>query len=319
MRLVVAAGLLLLAGCAASSTPLAALEGPVAFHRADGLVLRADLFRPAGEGPFPTLLWLHGGGLIFGSRGDLPDWQRQAYLDAGYLVVAPDYRLAPEASLDAIVADVEAAYAWLRREGQAFGVDPERIALVGHSAGAYLALTAAGRVEPAPRAVVSFYGYGEVSGGWATTPSPYYTQGPPLTAAEARRVLGDGPLADAPSTGGQDDRFQFYLYTRQQGAWASEVAGPGLWQDRASLRRYEPLHLIEAGFPPTVLLHGHADVDVPAAESAALARAMERAGVPHVYMQRPAWGHAFDAAGPGDPEVANAFDIVLGFLGRYLR
>ena len=115
--------------------------------------------------PTPFIVWIHGGALIFGSRKMLPADQLERYLAEGLGVASIDYRLAPETPLAAIVDDVLQAVAWLRREAASrFKWDPARMGLVGHSAGGYLALIAGGRLQPRPQAVVSFYGYGDITG-----------------------------------------------------------------------------------------------------------------------------------------------------------
>ena len=142
------------------------------YRSVDGHELLADVHRGgSGEG-CPVVLWLHGGGMIFGSRRHLASWQLERYLAAGFAVVAVDYRLAPEARIESVVSDVIGAYRWLVGEGaDRFGFDGARVGLVGHSAGGYLALMAACLVDPAPAAVVSFYGYGSLGGSWSRTPS----------------------------------------------------------------------------------------------------------------------------------------------------
>jgi acetyl esterase/lipase len=65
--------------------------------------IQADVYRLPGEEQQPAILWLHGGGLIFGDRTMLRPEQVEQYLTAGYTVVAIDYRLAPETKLHAIL------------------------------------------------------------------------------------------------------------------------------------------------------------------------------------------------------------------------
>jgi acetyl esterase/lipase len=87
-------------------------------------------------------MWIHGGALIFGNRGMLPADERERFLRAGYVVVAIDYRLAPETKLPEILNDVEDAHRWIREKGPAlFRIDSDRVVAVGQSAGAYLAQT----------------------------------------------------------------------------------------------------------------------------------------------------------------------------------
>src|SRR6516162_1669907 len=65
--------------------------------------IKADVYRPVGEGSHPVIVWIHGGGLIFGSRTMLPADERDEFLRSGYIVVSIDYRLAPETKLPAIL------------------------------------------------------------------------------------------------------------------------------------------------------------------------------------------------------------------------
>jgi acetyl esterase/lipase len=95
--------------------------------------LRADLYRPAGKGPFPAVLLMHGGAFQTGNRSYFSAYARQL-ADAGIVAATIDYTL--NAGYEVPIADTVDAYAWLKRQTD---VDPSRIALVGFSAGAYLA------------------------------------------------------------------------------------------------------------------------------------------------------------------------------------
>ena len=66
----------------------------------DKVTIKADLFQNAGDSRLkPVIVWIHGGGLIFGSRTDIPEEQLKLYLNAGFSLVSIDYRLAPETKL----------------------------------------------------------------------------------------------------------------------------------------------------------------------------------------------------------------------------
>jgi alpha/beta hydrolase fold len=83
----------------------------------------------------------HGGALIFGSRSMLPADKLGQFLQAGFVVVAIDHRLAPETKLPEILKDVNGAIDWVRTKGPSqFRADPRHVAVVGQSAGAYLAI-----------------------------------------------------------------------------------------------------------------------------------------------------------------------------------
>jgi acetyl esterase/lipase len=117
------------------------------FKRVEGCDIRADVYRSGDRVVRPVVLWIHGGALIFGSRENIRTAQLQRYIDAGYAVVSIDYRLAPETKLPEILDDVTDAYAWVRTKGPGlFQLDPDRIAVVGHSAGGYLTLTCCLRI-----------------------------------------------------------------------------------------------------------------------------------------------------------------------------
>ena len=140
--------------------------------------IKADVYRSTGaHQSSAAIIWIHGGALISGSRKRIHPEQLRRYLDVGYTLIAIDYRLAPETKLPAIVEDLQDAFRWVRRDGPTlFGVDPERLAVVGHSAGGYLTLMSGFSVSPRPRALVASYGYGDIVAGWYTRPDPFYCQ-----------------------------------------------------------------------------------------------------------------------------------------------
>ena len=87
----------------------------------------------------PVLVFFYGGGWANGSRLDY-GFVARAYAARGYVVVLPDYRLVPQVRFPAFVQDAAAAVRWTHDNIARFGGDPNRIAVAGHSAGAYLAV-----------------------------------------------------------------------------------------------------------------------------------------------------------------------------------
>ena len=151
--------------------------------------IKADVYRHS-DNPTPTaaIVYVHGGCLIYGSRKGINSKQLELYLRAGYTVISIDYRLAPETKLPEIITDLQDAFQWIRNSGlDLFLVDPERIAVVGHSAGGYLALMSGCCVAPRPKAIVSFYGYGDIVGDWYSKPDPLYCQQPTVSEEESGR------------------------------------------------------------------------------------------------------------------------------------
>ena len=111
--------------------------------------LRLRLYRPEAAGPWPVLLYIHGGGFVIGDLETHDKVCRTLCSHAGMLVVAVDYRLAPEHPFPAATDDAEAALRWVLANAATWGGDVSRIALAGDSAGAQLALVAARRVRSA--------------------------------------------------------------------------------------------------------------------------------------------------------------------------
>jgi acetyl esterase len=103
---------------------------------ADGVPVR--LYRPSTDTVLPLLVFLHGGGWMLGDLETHDAMHRHLAALAGCAVLAVGYRLAPEHPFPAGLDDCTAAFAWARREAEALGCDPARIALGGESAGANL-------------------------------------------------------------------------------------------------------------------------------------------------------------------------------------
>ncbi len=103
--------------------------------------LRCDIYRPDNDSVLPAVLMIHGGGWNSGNRGlQTPLAQRLAA--AGFVAVPVEYRLIPEALYPAGLHDIKTAIRFLRANAGRFGINPERIAVAGCSAGAQLATLA---------------------------------------------------------------------------------------------------------------------------------------------------------------------------------
>lgn len=280
------------------------------------LPIRADVYRLPGDDVRPVIVWIHGGGLITGGRGGPALAQRKRYLDAGYAIVSIDYRLAPETKLPGIIEDVRDAIKWVRSKGpELYRIDPKRVAVVGHSAGGYLTLMAGFAVEPRPQALIAFYGYGDVDGDWYAKPDPFYRDKRRLvTREEAYKAIGTKET----TSGGAKGRGSFYLYCRQNGLWPREVAGYDPVKQPREFDRFCPVRNVTKDYPPTLLLHGDKDTDVPHAQSVAMAAELKRVGVVHEFISIKGGGHGFDGKGMQDAGVSAAFDRIEKFLRKHV-
>lgn len=160
LRALVAVALVVLGvplGSQAAPQPVATKPDIVYTERIEG-PLALDLYRVRGTGPLPVVILVHGGSW---RRGDKSDWDRAAlrFARAGFLVVAPNYRLSPPGGTTVFpghVDDLRTALRWTRSNARDHGGLPRRIAMVGTSAGGHLALLVGVTGRARPDALVAY-------------------------------------------------------------------------------------------------------------------------------------------------------------------
>jgi acetyl esterase len=106
-------------------------------------VLSARLYTPAGTGPFPIVVYFHGGGWVMGNKDVYDGGARGLASSAKAMVISVDYRLAPEHKFPAAWLDALAAYRWALANARRFGGNPRLVAVAGESAGGNLAVATA--------------------------------------------------------------------------------------------------------------------------------------------------------------------------------
>jgi acetyl esterase/lipase len=115
------------------------LEPNIEYTNPDGQHLQLDIARPkSGDGPFPAILCIHGGGFRAGNRQSY-DALCLRLAEQGYVAATVSYRLAPKYQFPAAIHDVKAAVRWLRANAKKYNIDPHRIGVTGGSAGGHLA------------------------------------------------------------------------------------------------------------------------------------------------------------------------------------
>ena len=251
----------------------------VEFARPGGVSLTADIYRPPGAGPHPVLLQLYGGAWQRGAPGDNASFASW-FASQGYLVVAIDYRHAPDATWPAQIQDVRTALGWVLAHSSEYEADRSRIALIGRSAGAQLALVAAYEAGmPLVRGVVSYYGPTDLSEGWRQPPRP-----DPL---DVRSIL-ETYLRGTPDTAA---------------ARYSEAS---------------PVTYATARVPPSLLVYGARDHIVAPRFGRELDARLREAGARSVLLEIPWAEHAFDVV-PNGVSGQIALYYTERFLGWALR
>lgn len=217
---------------------------------------KLDIYLPEGKGPFPVVVFAHGGAFQFGSKREFfPGFKKniEQMRAARIAMVSIDYRMAGEATFPAAVQDMKSAVRFLRANSVRYQIDPDRIALWGKSAGAHIALMAGltsnvamfdDSAAKAPTAsdrvssIVSMYG-----------PTDFLQMDDQLKAAGCAADDQDHSQADSPE---------------------SKYLGGQITKRQAIVAQSNPVTYVRADSPPLMLLHGSADCTVPPLQSTIL-------------------------------------------------
>ena len=286
-----ALALVLVTGCGRVDTGAAQLvETNVAYANASDNQ-RVDIYWPHGNGPFPVLFAIHGGGFMSGSRtsGDVKVIIESG-LANGYAVVAVGYRLSGEATFPAAIDDVQAAIRFVRLAYHDRRLDTERFAIWGGSAGGNLAALAAMKGDAGTathvHAAVDWFG-----------PIRFDTMDAQFAA------LGIEPRLGATASPGSPE-------SRYLGA----VVGSG--EATELVNAASPQTYISADAPPFLIQHGTADRHIPVSQSVVFAEALAAVlGPDNVVLE------LLEDAGHGGREFESAENLarVFAFLDAHLR
>lgn len=281
------------------------------------LEIKLDCIRPDNDAVLPAIVWIHGGALINGGRQSVTGRLKQPLIDAGFAIISIDYRLAPETKLPRIIEDIEDAFAWINTQGPAkLHIDPNRIGVMGGSAGGYLTLTAGFRAKPRPKALVAFWGYGDLIGPWYSQPSPHPRHNrKPISEKEARAQVTGPPIANSNDRDGNGGTF--YQFCRQKGIWPSEVSDWNPHTQSKKFTPYMPYNNVDKNYPPTLLIHGTEDTDVPYQQSTMMVKRFKARKITHELISVQNGEHGLGGAKPED--IANAYVAALEFAIKYVR
>lgn len=233
----------------------------IEYKNINGKSLQMDIYQPKGmTKPAPMLVFIHGGGWKGGNRADYLVYLTH-FASLGYVTATVSYRFVKEAPYPACVEDILDAVQFIFQNSDKYNYDPDRICLIGGSAGSHLAMLAAygwkkkGATDSLPtvvskhkiKAVVEIYG-----------PVDFTTE-----------YARNHPLI----TG-------FLAHSYQE--------APQLYVEAS------PINYLTKNTPPTLILHGTSDMLVPIDQAEMLKQKLDSLGVPNVYCPVPGWPHTMD-------------------------
>jgi acetyl esterase/lipase len=229
----------------------------------------------------PAIIYLHGGGGIAGTPDMMAGASDRIANAVGAVVIAPDYRLAPEAPFPAAIDDAYTTLAWAHANAEALGIDPTRISVMGDSAGgclaAGLALLARDRQSIPVRAQFLVY------------PMLDYLTGT------------DQALRNDPNTGE-------FVWARPQNSYAWHLARGAVGVAISQLGYFSPTYMADLSkLPPTFIIA--AELDLYREEDIDYAQRLIRAGVPTDLVVYAGAVHAFDVL-PGELSDRARNDLV---------
>lgn len=262
---------------------LGTVERGVTYCVLEGVSLKMDVYYPSSPGgPWSAIIYIHGGGWFEGDKGDAVGLQDiPALVARQFLVVAVNYRLAPDYTFPAMLHDVRCAVRHLRAEASRYNLDPQWVGAYGESAGGQLA---------------SLLGLMSAEEG-------YHVVGPYADFSSRVNAVVDmfGPvdLTDLP----------LWPLDLEEVIFGGEGSGP------AQLKAASPIQYITPDDPPFLIIHGDRDPLVPLEQSIRFHHRLQEAGVDAELVIVENAGHSFfPMTGELNPSRMDITDRVVDFF-----
>jgi acetyl esterase/lipase len=256
---------------------------------------KLDLYLPEqpAAGPLPLIVHIHGGGWRGGSKFPCPFL---VLVNRGYAVASIEYRFSQKAVFPAQIQDCQAAIRWLRGHAGKYGLDAEKVGVIGGSAGGHLSalVGTAGGAKAFPQ----IGGFSDQSDDVQCVCDIF---GPANFATVMQQAADDKNVRNIFKFNSDSDPYALLI-------------GGNLETDREKVAAVSPVHYITADDPPTLILHGTHDALVPYAQSVELAESLRAKGVPVWLQTLPGSGHG--GAAFSKPSVMT---LMGNFFDRHLR
>jgi acetyl esterase/lipase len=258
-------------------------EKGVEYSNPDNQHLQLNIARPKGNGPFPCVVCIHGGGFRAGSR-DGYNAQIVRLAEKGYVAVTVSYRLAPKYPFPAANHDTKAAVRFLRANAKKYGIDPDNIGVTGQSAGGTLA---------------------QMLG----------------VTAGVKEFEGDGGNAEQSSTVkcvvnvyGANDFTKSYGKSVDAAQVLPLYLGGDLEKARPAHIRSSPLYWVTPAAAPTLCIHGTEDKYVHVEQAEMLVEKLKATGVEVELLKLEGAGHGFKGS-----DAEKAEKAMIAFFDKHLK
>jgi acetyl esterase/lipase len=260
--------------------------------------LKMDILKPDSKEVLPAVVFIPGGGFMSANKDSSLD-QRYHIAGAGYVVASIQYRVTPQSTFPAPLEDVKAAIRYLRANASKYGIDPERIAVMGNSAGGYLA---------------SFAG--------TTNDIEEFNTGDHLDqSSKVQAVIDLYGLSDLTKIGygfPEEVEALHHSASAPEAMWVNgpAVFGPGgtIFENPEKAEKANPITYITEKTPPFLIMHGDKDTLVSPIQTQILHEALVDKGIDSTY-------YIVKGAGHGGPQwdQEKVITIIVDFLDQHLK
>jgi acetyl esterase/lipase len=263
---------------------LGTVELDITYCVPNNLPQKLDIYYPASGGPWPVLLYVHGGGWNEGDKAEGVGWR--GLNERGFLVVSINYRLAAyDSKFPVMIEDVKCAVRYLRAHASDYNLDAEHIAAIGASAGGHL---------------VALLGTADSSAGWDH--GEYADQSSHIQAVVTMATFSDFTSEVYSSI----ETAVYYAFGKMPGSDSPEMTAAS------------PITYITSDDPPFLIIHGDKDGIAPLEQSQVLDEQLRNAGVESTLVIVKNGSHSLDGndISPGSEEIA---EKIVDFLVRNLQ
>ena len=232
----------------------------IEYKNIDSLSLQLDIYKRKDlSKPASAMIFIHGGAWRTGKRSDYLPYLID-YAKKGFVTVTVSYRLVKQAVFPAAVQDVNCAVKWIKTNAAEYGIDPEKMVLIGGSAGGHLAM------------MIGYGGHVDL-----------FNQG--------CMYESDSKVSAVINLYGPTDLSTPYAKSTYQ---VKDFLNTTFDDDPGTYRKASPKTFISTDDPPTLIFHGTIDSLVPVSQSDSLNSWLENAGIPHEYHRLKGWPHTMD-------------------------